>query len=192
MEHQIPLNTLFVFFGSMLTLVWPSTSYFKQEMNISTPSTWLRHIQSIMYHATKFHNFSSMLPPDSLWSRSEIHLSNFLIAWGCLPICPPSYSPSIELPNSWGNFSRCGPNFAGTDLLRLARARHRLYLTVSQALTESGAKYHLPPYEGMDTFMLGLGLRPAGEGSTFMPPHLRKGALKLWNRQSDWIQKDLY
>lgn len=68
---------------------------------------------------------------------------------------------------------------AGTDLLRLAKARHRLYLTVSQTLVEANAHYHLPPYEGMETFMMNLGLRPAGEGSKFMPAFLQKPALKV-------------
>jgi len=67
---------------------------------------------------------------------------------------------------------------SGVELARMSRARHSLYMVISRTLARCGARYHLPPYEGMEVHRLEHGLRPPGDGSTFLPPFLRKTALK--------------
>jgi len=66
----------------------------------------------------------------------------------------------------------------GVELARMAKGRHSLYMVISRTLVKYGAHYHLPPYHNMEVHMLQHGLRPPGEGSTFLPPFLRKTALK--------------
>lgn len=61
----------------------------------------------------------------------------------------------------------------------MSTARHSLYMVITAALVEANARYHLPPYEDMERHMLQHGMRPAGEGSSFMPPAMQKDALKL-------------
>lgn len=51
-------------------------------------------------------------------------------------------------------------------------------MTISRALVEAGARYSLPPYEGMTENVLNL-LRPQGEGQPFTPAFMQKHALKL-------------
>lgn len=77
------------------------------------------------------------------------------------------------------NSCECVLPFAGVDLARMSRARHALYMVISQTLVQANARYHLPSYENMEVHMMSHALRPPGEGSSFMPSYLRKGGLKL-------------
>lgn len=81
----------------------------------------------------------------------------------------------------------------------MSRARHGLYMVIVGTLVAHGARYTLPPYQGMPSWqgmvpsrvMLspeGVSgpapgeadpLRPPGEGQSFMPLFARTAALKL-------------
>ena len=67
---------------------------------------------------------------------------------------------------------------AAAELGRTSRARHGLFLAISKALVEAGARYTLPPYEVLPGNVM-HGQRPYGEGQPYMPPFMTKSALKL-------------
>ena len=68
--------------------------------------------------------------------------------------------------------------FAAAELGRTSRARHGLYMAISQALVDAGAQYTLPPYERMKDSLMHA-QPPYGEGQAFMPTFMTKSALKL-------------
>ena len=69
-------------------------------------------------------------------------------------------------------------HLAGTELGKMGKARHGLYLVVSKALTEHNVVYTLPPYQPADKAAF-MAQRPVGEGQKFMPPFMQKDHLKL-------------
>eukprot|EP00884_Botryococcus_braunii_P005990 jgi/Botrbrau1/15392/Bobra.43_2s0020.1 len=66
----------------------------------------------------------------------------------------------------------------GAELGRLARARHEVYMVVTETLTKMRVTYTFPAYAGMDT-LLAMAARPMGEGATFAPSFMSKRALHL-------------
>ena len=74
---------------------------------------------------------------------------------------------------------------AGVELGRMGRARHSLYMVISSALSSVGARYTLPPYQGMAENLVQLGDlmqaagRPRGEGAAFMPAFMQRSGLHL-------------
>ena len=67
---------------------------------------------------------------------------------------------------------------AAAELGRTSKARHGLFLAISKALVEAGARYTLPPYEMMHENLMHA-QRPYGEGQAYMPPFMTKTALRL-------------
>lgn len=67
---------------------------------------------------------------------------------------------------------------AGTELGRMGKARHGLYMCISKCLTEHNVRYTLPPYQAANSDSA-KEQRPVGEGQKFMPPFMQKDRLKL-------------
>lgn len=66
----------------------------------------------------------------------------------------------------------------GAELGRLSRARHEVYMVISETLTRMRVTYTFPAYAGMES-LLALAARPLGEGAPFSPAFMQKRALHL-------------